>query len=129
MCDVPIVLDRMFWKYSRNDSKVLLLATLLVFSAYALMLWSDLRDIREREREGAQAIGVLASVPENELSTAASQLEERARALDAREALLIEAEQSGDRKTITLVAVAGGVLLGLILLNFYFDHVRRRSFR
>lgn len=119
----------MFWKYSRNDSKVLLLATLLVFSAYALMLWNDLRDIRERERESAQAIGVFASVPENELSTAAGQLEERARALDAREALLIEAERGGDRKTITLVAVAGGVLLGLILLNFYLDHVRRRSFR
>ncbi len=117
----------MYWRYSRGDSKVLLLATLFVFSAYALMLWSDMREVREYERQGAQTIGVVASVPENELNSAATQLEDRARALDAREAALRDNERTPDRDTIVLVGIVGGVLLALILLNFYLDHARRRS--
>ncbi len=118
----------MFWRYSRGDSKILLLATLLVFSAYALLIGLDVRDLRKEEQR-AQTIGVFASVPENEYSATAAQLEARARELESREAALREVEHQPDRRTILLVSVVGSVLLGLILLNFYLDHTRRRSMK
>ncbi len=118
----------MFWRYSRGDSKILLLATLLVFSAYALLIGTDVRDLHKEEQR-AQTIGVFASVPENEYSATAAQLEARARELESREAALREVKSRPDTRTMLIVSIIGSVLLGLILLNFYLDHVRRRSMK
>ncbi|MBP9760103.1 MAG: hypothetical protein KBD24_01915 [Candidatus Pacebacteria bacterium] len=120
----------MLWRYSRTDTKVLLLATLLVFSGYALLLAHDFRKARTREvLLTAQTIGVLASVPENGINTLAQQLDARARELDAREATLLRASegQGTDTRVLVLVGIIGAGLLGLILLNFYLDSKRRVS--
>ena len=104
------------------------MATLFVFSGYGLMLAKDLRVSRSVD-QSAQAIGVLAAVPENEYNTLAQQLDARAQELAAREATIVRAEQgpSTDQTTLLLVALMGAGLFGLILLNFYLDHQRRRS--
>lgn len=117
---------RMLWYYSRNDTKILLIATLLVFSGYALLLAQDWRAVRFEDLQQAQTIGVLASVPSNEMNTLAQQLDTRARELDAREAAILSAGQ-GDTRTLVAVGVVGAALLGLILFNFYLDTKRRVS--
>ena len=120
----------MMWQYSRRDLKVLLLATLLVFSGIGLMLGRDWRTASELSYSTtfvtANSVGVLAAVPENSASTLAAQLDERARELDAREATLVRT-QGTDTRTLTIVSIMGAGLLGLILLNFYLDTRRRNS--
>lgn len=119
---------RMFWQYTRRDSKVLLLATLAVFSAYGLLLARDLGMGRDARMVPAQTIGVFAGVEENEVNTLAAQLRAREEELDAREAALSGAVPAQINPTTLLAIVCiGAGLLGLILLNFYLDSTRRRS--
>lgn len=118
----------MFWQYTRRDSKVLLLATLAVFSAYGLLLARDLGMGRDARMVPAQTIGVFAGVEENEVNTLAAQLRAREEELDAREAALSGAVPAQINPTTLLAIVCiGAGLLGLILLNFYLDSTRRRS--
>lgn len=112
----------MLWRYSRRDTKVLLLATLLVFGGYALLLAQSWRSSVGHEVPiTANTVGVFAGVEENGINTLAQNLDARERSLDAREAAL----RGGDAKTLSAVTVMGGVLLALILLNFYLDNKRR----
>lgn len=118
----------MLWRYSRKDTKVLLLATLLVFSAYALLLGQSWQDaVRTDFNIKAETVGVLAGVSENEVNTYVAQLDARSRALDAREASIVGQTPTTDTTTLLLVTVGGTTLLGLILLNFYLDSKRRMS--
>lgn len=85
------------------------------------------------------AIGVTVSVPPNPFNTLAQQLKEKESALSDREKKLqakesaLETEinkgQSNQNKTLIYLAAVGGILLALILANFYFDYRRRRASR
>ncbi len=117
----------MLWRYSRRDTKVLLVATLLVFSGYGLLLTQSWREIRSTPLT-ANTVGVVAGVEANRFNTLAQRLDERERAVSTREAALIRGEGGeSDAYTLTLVSVGGGALLALILLNFYLDAKRRRT--
>jgi hypothetical protein len=119
----------MLWRYSRKDTKVLLLATLLLFSGYALLLAQDWQQaLVTRPVLTASTVGVVASVNENDVNRYTAALDARARELDAREAALTGNNSvSTDTTTLLTVSVIGIGLLGLILLNFYLDHKRRLS--
>jgi hypothetical protein len=118
----------MLWRYSRKDTKVLLLATLLIFSGYALLLGQGWQaSARSHANLTAETIGVLAGVDENRVNTYVSQLDERARTLDAREAALLAQPPATDTRTLLAITLVGSGLLGLILLNFYLDSKRRMS--
>lgn len=122
----------MLWRYSRKDTKVLLLATLLVFSGYGLLLgqsWRTLAPVAPSPTTTlANTVGVFAGVPENEINTYVAALDAREAALDAREASLETRAAPVDRRTLSIVSIGGAGLLGLILLNFYLDTKRRVSF-
>jgi hypothetical protein len=120
----------MLWHYTRRDTKVLLLATLLVFAAYGLLLAQDIMQTKRMEVAlEAQTVGIFASVPENEVSKFAIELKQWEGDLSAREAALARAERAniGDTRTPFYVFLVGAGLLGLILLNFYLDSRRRLS--
>ena len=106
--------------------KVLLVATLLLFSGYGLLLANSWRDAAlSTGVQTATTVGVFAGVPENEVNTYMAQLSEREAALMLREQAL--ANTSGtDTMTLLLITLIGAGLLGLILLNFYLDMHRRR---
>jgi hypothetical protein len=117
----------MLWCYSRTNTKVLLLATLLVFSGYALLLGQGWQAAaRTQVNLTGEAVGVLAGVEPNSVNTYMNQLDERARALDAREAAIVS-QSTTDTRTLLAVTLVGAGLLGLILLNFYLDSKRRMS--
>jgi hypothetical protein len=117
----------MLWQYSRKDTKVLLLATLLVFTGYGLLLARDWQTARYHDAMlTAQTVGVFVGVPENPVNSYMTQLDERARELDAREMALADAS-GANTQTLTLITLIGIGLLGLILLNFYLDGKRRLS--
>ena len=120
----------MMWQYTRRETKLLLLATLLVFSGYGLILsqnWQAAQRADVRENQVATPVGVLAAVPENEVNTLVQQLQSKEEELAVREAEVLRAESRTDTKTLALVTVIGAGLLGLILLNFYLDMRRRHS--
>jgi len=119
----------MMWQYSRRDTKFLLLATLLVSSGFGLMLsqnWQTRAEYPVPQTLTANSVGILASVPPNEVNTLASQLEERERDITAREAILARSARE-DTRTLAVVSLMGAGLLGLILMNFYLDNRRRHS--
>jgi hypothetical protein len=120
----------MMWQYTRRETKLLLLATLLVFSGYGLILsqnWQAVQRSEVRSDQVATPVGVLAAVPENDVNTIAQQLQTKEQELAVREAELLRAASRTDSKTLALVTVIGAGLLGLILLNFYLDMRRRHS--
>lgn len=120
----------MLWRYTRRDTKILLLATVCVFTGYALILAQDWRVVRTQQSEslGASTVGIYATVPETQESKIAQALRDKERELLARETALANLRQSKqDTVVLWYVSVVGGVLLVLILLNFYLDQKRRRS--
>ena len=120
----------MFWHCSQKDMKVLLLATMFVFSGYALLLAGDWAQVSRTEVAlEAQTVGVYAGVQANETNVLVAKLDAWEEDLEARELALGQATQknSTDTRTLFLVTIIGSGLLGLILLNFYLDSTRRRS--
>lgn len=117
----------MFWEYSKKETKILLNATLLTFAAGALFLGQSYKETVQEERLVANSVGIYAQVQKNEVNTLVAQLDEKERELAQREQALIQRERLDNEKQILLiVALVGGSLLGLILLNFYLDAKRRR---
>jgi hypothetical protein len=114
----------MLWRYTQRETKTLLLATLLVFSAGGLLLADSWQEVRTRALT-ANTVGVLAEVPENQVNTYLAELNERERLLAARESALIGGAVPTSDTTLTVVSLAWGFLLALILMNFYLDHKRR----
>jgi len=118
----------MFWQYSHADTKTLLIATLLVFSGYALLLTQELfRDMGAQDQQ-AQTIGVYAQIEETPESVVAAELAEWESDLTVREVALartMQANRSEDTRELLVMMVVGVGLLGLILLNFYLDAHRR----
>lgn len=118
----------MFWEYSRKESKVLLIITLLLFTTGALLLTQYWRTATDHQTLTANSVGVYAGVEANELNTLATQLNEKEESLIAREQALVRAQRgTSDEWTLYIVALVGASLLGLILMNFYLDSKRRRS--
>jgi len=118
----------MFWLYSKNETKLLLSTTLLLFAAFALLLgqsWGV--SIEQDSNLTANTVGVYAGVEDNGVNTLVAQLDEREKVLDTRELALRTVQGTGDRKVLLLITLMGGGLLGLILMNFYLDSKRRRS--
>lgn len=82
-------------------------------------------------------IGVSVSVPPNPFNALAQQLQEKEETLLEKEINLVEREnllterieegRNKNDKTLNYLSIIGGVLLTLILLNFYFDYRRRNS--
>jgi hypothetical protein len=106
--------------------KVLLVATLLLFSGYGLLLANSWRDAALTTGiQTASTVGVFAGVPENEVNRYMAQLTEREAQLVLREEALASAPAT-DTRTLLLITLIGAGLLGLILLNFYLDMHRRR---
>jgi hypothetical protein len=119
----------MFWKYSKKESKSLLVATLLLFSAYALVLgvaWNNV--VFEEFSLTANSVGVFAGVQKNEVNSLVAQLDAREQSIEAREQALLDNRRGFDDRTLLFITLAGFGLLGLILLNFYLDTKRRRNF-
>lgn len=119
----------MMWQYSRRDTKVLVLATLLVFSGFGLMAGNDWRSLAlgtDPYLLSASSVGVFVGVSDNPINTLAEQLAVRERELAAREAALAQTGQASPA-TLMVVTVTGTGLLGLILVNFYLDNRRRHS--
>ena len=119
----------MLWQYSRKETKVLLVATLLLFSGLGLQLAQDWKNVAPTGSSlSANAVGVYLGVPENEVNTLVAQLDEREAALNAREQEVAAMSQgSADTETLLFITLIGVGLLGLILLNFYLDSRRRYS--
>ena len=119
----------MVWQYTRRETKTLLVATMLMFSGLSLMIAAEWRSEGLHHGQTANTVGVFLGVEENEYNTLATQLDQRSRELDAREALLLEsqaARATTDQSMLFLISVVGLGLLGLILINFYLDAHRRR---
>lgn len=83
----------------------------------------------------ASGIGITVSVPQNPFNTLAQELQKKEASLLEKEEELrqreselrekaVEEEFRRNRAFLIYLLAAGGVLLGLILLNFYFDHRR-----
>lgn len=119
----------MMWRYSRRESKLLLLATLLMASGYALFLADGWHEYMRGVPLTANSVGVLVSIEDNGINTLAAQLQERELQLQEREAALVaaSAQPRTDSTVLLLLTVIGFSLLGLIMLNFYFDSKRRMS--
>ncbi len=117
----------MLWRYTRRDTKVLLLATLLTVSGYAYLLADSWKHELVQSMQTAQVVGVFASVAPNEANTRMAALDAREAELQARESLLFEEITRRDRTMLVIVTAIGAVLLVLILLNFYLDQKRRMS--
>lgn len=83
------------------------------------------------------AIGVTVSIPPNPFSTLAQQLKEKEFVLSDKEQELQQKEaalktqsnqeQNAQNKILLSLFVLGGILLSLILLNFYLDYRRKRQ--
>ena len=122
----------MLWHYTRREMKVLLLATLIVFSGYGFVLaheWAQV--VTTNLKLTANTVSVYAGVEPTEINTLAQQLDAREKDLDAREEALVRQGPvtQKDIRTLTVVSIVGAILLGLILLNFYLDSKRRYSLR
>lgn len=82
-------------------------------------------------------IGTTASIPPNPFNTLAQQLEEKEETLLKKEGELqqkesvfqerVDKEQNSQSRTLTYLLAGGGVLLILVLLNFYLDFRRKQS--
>jgi len=120
----------MFWAHSTRELKALLVATLMLFSAFALVAGGSLHNVALKYYEQtANTVGVFAGVKENELNTYVAELDERERVLVAREEALLASQSSSANSDITLLllTLSGFGMFGLILLNFYLDSRRRIS--
>ena len=117
----------MLWRYTRRESKVLLLATLLTMSGYAYLLAESWKYELAQSLQTAQVVGVFAAVAPNEVNTRMEELDAREADIAARESLLIEDITRRDRSILIIVSLIGAVLLALIMLNFYLDQQRRMS--
>lgn len=119
----------MFWRHSKSETKSLLSATLILFSAYAFLIGQSWKNVITEELQiTANSVSVYAGVEENEINTLVAQLHEREKTLEARENAIASRSVVADNTTLLLVTIIGGSLLGLILLNFYLDSRRRTSF-
>ncbi len=112
------------------DTKLMLNATLLMFSAFAFIVAQNWQHIVENEDIlTANTIGIFAGVEENSINKIALELDEREKKLDAREMALIDNRINTQNKTtLLIVSLVGTSLFGLILLNFYLDSRKRMSF-
>lgn len=103
-------------------------STLLVFSGYGLLLGAQWQTVIESRLmtapQTAQTVGVVAGVEENRVNGYLAELDARAALLDEREERLASVGVA-DTGTLLYVTMAGFGLLGLIMLNFYLDHMRR----
>ena len=116
----------MFWKHSKNESKSLLVATLLLFSAYAVFISSAWHNFSTQELAiTANSVGVYAGVESNEVNTLLAQLDERERVLEARENAILNTATPFNNSTLLFMTLLGFGLFGLILTNFYLDSKRR----
>ena len=81
------------------------------------------------------SVGIMTSVPPNPFNTLAQQLKEKELALLDKERELaqeeaalgkkIDKELATQNKILLYLSIIGGILLILILFNFYFDYKRR----
>lgn len=116
---------------------VLLLCLGVSIAALLLQLGANDSSLRFDQyvmRQLASVIGISAAVPENSFNTLALQLKEKENTLTQREEeiqnkeLALAKQREGREKSDMLyVTVGGGVLLFLVLFNFYLDYRRRQS--
>ena len=120
----------MFWVHSTSETKALLVATLLLFSGFALVLGNAWHEVALKDLNlTANSVGVFAGVPGNEVNTSVAELDARERELAQREEALLVSQSSVayDEITLLLLTISGFGMFGLILLNFYLDSRRRMS--
>jgi len=87
----------------------------------------------EKVRQFANTVGMFAAVPKNENNTLAQDLQQKQQELTEREMLIKQKEQtlgykeeSNNKTAVVYITVIGGLLLLLILMNFYLDWKRNR---
>ena len=111
--------------------KVLLVATLLLFAGYGLLIANDWKHTADVGSQAANSVGVYAGVPEQEINRRLAQLDEREAVITERETAMAQAEtrraQETDDRTLLFISLTGNGRLGLILMNFYLDTQRRKS--
>jgi cytochrome c biogenesis protein ResB len=114
--------------------------SVLLFCIIAILIYlqvslraSPTAVVRYLASQAQSAIGMNASVPANPINTLAKQLNERKegilekeKELDQREEIIQGQIRKEQEKTLVYLLATGGVLLFLIVLNFYFDYRRRR---
>lgn len=117
----------MMWRYSVHETKTLLMGTLVVASAYGFLIADSFPAQVRTDALTGNTVGITAGVAPNELNTKALALAERERELEVREASLNTTQSAtrNDRTALIFSSVMGLILLGLILLNFYLDGIRR----
>ena len=120
---------------SKSTAVLVLLFCIIVLSIYLQVSFhaSPAAVIRYLAAQAQSAIGVNASVPANPINTLAKQLNERKEGIVEKEKELEQREEiiqgqisKEQEKTLVYLLATGGVLLFLIVLNFYFDYRRRR---
>jgi len=120
---------------SKSTVVLVLLFCIIVLSIYLQVSFhaSPAAVIRYLAAQAQSAIGMNASVPANPINTLAKQLNERKegilekeKELDQREEIIQGQIRKEQEKTLVYLLATGGVLLFLIVLNFYFDYRRRR---
>lgn len=123
--------NRNLWRGIRNSIFYFLLFILCVVATLAILdMAFDISPAAISQYLFAQvgsAIGMSTAVPPNPFNTLSRQLEEKEKALLEKEAGLAEKEELLAEKTDgkNHLLIGGGILLILILLNFYLDYRRR----
>lgn len=105
-----------------------MIGVLALFGAYGFFLGHDWHQAGiDPVRLTASLIGVEAQVAGTTENKIAMQLQAKEAELNRRASALAQAEQNSVDGTLSLLvtSIVGVVLLGLILLNFYLDSVRR----
>jgi len=87
----------------------------------------------EKVRQFANTVGMFAAVPKNEKNSLAQGLQQKQQELTEREMLVEQKEQalaykneSNGKTAVVYITAIGGLLLLLILMNFYLDWRRNR---
>lgn len=118
------------WRYTRHESKLLLIATLFLFAGYGVLVAADWQASGTTVFNlTASVVGVNASIAGTTENTIAAQLKQKEHELDKREAALLESQAAllSPSRGLLLTTIGGFLLLVLILLNFYLDTQRRLS--
>jgi len=117
-------------------ASLLVTAVVLVFDSGILFPVTKQLSDNTVQYLASSAVGMFASVPQNEINTLTAQLTEQQRALDAREAALnareIQARDYGNSSSSDystyIISVILFIIIVLLMVNYAMDWARLRKF-
>ncbi len=129
---IPIMAKKLFKKIIIISILCLTFAMVFVWAVFNI---TPLKITQYLGTQLASVVGISTSVPSNPFSELARQLQEKEYLLENKEKQLEVKEEELlqesflDRYWPLFLILTGGILLILILINFYFDHRRKKFFR